>query len=484
VRRLPGRFTLRRLSLRRRLTLVLIGFLFLSCATLGLVSLLALHGYLVGRLDQQLRAAGDRYAVSLEHPSDNDADNEFSSVIGQQTGTLGARMVAGVVTAAGIVTDAQATGSVSAADRAVIGRLRVGGPRDVQLPGLGEYRVVVVNGDDGDQQVTGLPKKGVDATIGRLALIELVVIGAAVLLTGLAGTVCIRLTLRPLDRVSRTARSVTDLPLGKGEVQLPERLVTVASGTEIGQLTDAVNRMLEHLESAFAERHHGENLLRQFVADASHELRTPIAVISSHAEYALMAGESLPAEVTELLGRIMAESARMGLLVQDLLLLARLDSGRALLSDTVDLTRLVLDAVIDARALARGHEFNLDLPEHDVCVRGDPHSLRQVVLNLLTNATGHTPAGTTVTVRLSADDSSAILVVSDNGPGIGPEFLPHVFERFARADDARGRDGGEGGLGLSIVDAIVRAHSGTISVNSRPGETAFSMRIPLSVGSG
>lgn len=478
LRRRSGRF--RHSSLRTRLILILVGSLLISCTALTVITSLALHAYLMNRLDQQLEAAGNRYSVSLEHPGDKDADDsDFGSVIGQQTGTLGARIANGTVTAAGIVTDESTTQSVSAADRAVIARLAVGGPRDVNLPALGEYRVIVSNGADGDLQVTGLPKRAVDQTIARLALIEIIVFAGAMLLTAVAGASCVRLTLRPLERVARTARSVTSLPLGKGEVQLPEPLQNDSPDTEVGQVTDAVNRMLQHVEAALAERQASEDLLRQFVADASHELRTPVAVIRSHAEYVQMTAPSLSADAGEALGRITAESVRMGVLVEDLLLLARLDSGRPLLRDSVDLTRLVLDNAIDARTLAPDHEWQLELPEHETLVSGDPNSLRQVVVNLLSNAAEHTPAGTVVTIQLAEQDGYAVAVVSDTGPGISAKLLPKIFERFVRADSARVHRGGESGLGLAIVEAIVRAHHGSITVDSRPGRTSFTLRLPL-----
>jgi two-component system OmpR family sensor kinase len=476
--RLRTRTRLRRLSLRRQLILVVLGLLLLSSVVLTVATSLALHTYLVDRLDQQLVAAGNRYAVSLEHSNDHDADNnDYSSVVGQQVGTLGARILNGTVTAAGIVTDGSGTRSISAADQAALAGLKVGGARDVHLPELGEYRVIVSAGRDGDLQVTGLSKHQVDQTISRLTLIEIIVFAAALLLTGVTAAFFIRLTLRPLERISRTARAVTALPLGRGEVQLPDQLVNQAPGTEVGELTDAVNRMLQHVGGALAERHASEGLLRQFVADASHELRTPVAVIRSHAEYAQMAAPDLDREVGGALSRISTESIRMGALVDDLLLLARLDSGRPLQHAEVDLTRVVLDAVVDARALGPEHQWKLNLPEREIIVTGDENPLRQVVVNLLANAVEHTPPGTQVSVALSLDDV-ATLVVADDGPGIDAAFLPHVFERFARADSARERTGGESGLGLAIVDAIVRAHSGTITATSEPGATAFTVRLP------
>jgi two-component system OmpR family sensor kinase len=278
--------------------------------------------------------------------------------------------------------------------------------------------------------------------------------------------------------VSRTARSVTDLPLGTGHVRLPSRLSNTAPGTEVGQVTDAVNTMLEHVESAFAERQNSETLLRQFVADASHELRTPVAVIRSHAEYAQMAGRDVGPEVEEALRRISAESVRMGALVDDLLFLARLDSGRPLHRAETDLTRIVLDATTDAQALDPDHHWQLDLPECEVIVNGDENAMHQVVVNLLGNSVEHTPAGTRTTVTLTAAGHDATIVVTDDGPGIPAEFLPHIFERFARADSAREHTGSESGLGLAIVEAIVLAHDGIVTVASEPGATAFTVRIP------
>jgi two-component system OmpR family sensor kinase len=469
----------RRLSLRARLSLVLVGLLSISCAALTVVTSVALHTYLIDRLDQQLLAAGNRYAVSLEHPNDHDADNDdFTSVVGQQAGTLGARSVHGVLTGSGIITDGSASRSIPLPDQAILARLPISGPRNLDLPELGDYRIVVTAGQDSDLLVTGLPRRPVDETIQRLALIEIMVFVVAMLLTGVAGAFCVGFTLRPLDRVSRTALSVAELPLAQGDVQLPQRLLNPAPGTEVGRVTAAVNSMLEHVESAFAERHASETLLRQFVADASHELRTPVAVIRSHAEYAQMTSIGLPFEVTEALSRITSESERMGMLVNDLLLLARLDAGRELSREQVDLTRIMLDAVIDARAVGSAHRWLLHLPDHEVLVQGDPNSLRQVMLNLLSNAAEHTPDGTVVTVGLVAGPDTVVATVTDTGPGIASEFLPHVFERFARFDSARHHHGGESGLGLAIVEAIVRAHDGTISVTSKPGETVFTFVLP------
>lgn len=457
---------------------VLLALLLTTCAVVAVVSAFALRRFLVDRLDEQLRAAGQRYSLSLEHPSDHDADNgQFESVIGQPSGTLGARAESGRVTAIGIVGP---HAGIDDDDRGALAHLRPGGPRTIHLPHLGEYRVLATAGRDNDLLITGLPEHGVDETIGRLAVIEAIVFGIAVVVAGSAGAICVRLSLRPLRRVASTALRVSDLPLASGEVALSERVPNPGGpGTEVGQVAEAFNHMLEHVESALSERHASEDRLRHFIADASHELRTPVAVIGSHAEYALHTSPDIPDEVRQALDRIRAESGRMGHLVEDLLLLARLDAGRPLARDEVDLTRLVVDAVSDARVTATDHHWQLDLPAEPVTLHGDQHALHQAVSNLLANARTHTPAGSTVIVTVEPmTDSTVRLRVRDDGPGIPPNVRPHVFERFVRADNARSHTSGNAGLGLSIVAAIVRAHGGHVDVTSQPGRTEFVLRFP------
>ncbi|MGI8760227.1 MAG: sensor histidine kinase [Jatrophihabitantaceae bacterium] len=471
---------LARLSLRRRLVLVLLGLLLVSCALIAAATTLALRHFLLSRLDQQLLAAGNRYAVSLEHPSDGDADNVFSAVAGQSAGTLGARVLHGSVTAIGLV---PAGGQVPAATRARIASLGPGGPRTIELPGLGDYRVVAQPGRDGDLLVTGLPEHAVDDTIARLAVIDASVFAVVLLATGIVGAVSVRLSLRPLTRMTETAREVANMPLATGSVELPRQPEPASPATEVGQLSRAFTQMLDHVEVSLAERHAGEERLRRFVADASHELRTPLAVIRSHADHAQRIGAAVPGDVQTALRRITAESARMGHLVDDLLLLARLDSGRPLAHEDVDLSRLVIEAVDDARVAGGAHHWQLDLPDEPVVLGGDAHRLHQAVANLLANARVHTPAGTTVIAQLRRREASGEveLLVSDDGPGIPSDVLPHIFERFMRADSARTHTSGSTGLGLSITDAVVRAHGGTISTRSSPGSTQFAIRLPGTV---
>jgi two-component system OmpR family sensor kinase len=255
----------------------------------------------------------------------------------------------------------------------------------------------------------------------------------------------------------------------------------------VGRVAAAFNRMLHHVEDALTKRHASEERLRSFAADASHELRTPVASVRGHAELALLHPGPVPPEVSRALERIAAESARMGEMVDEMLLLARLDAGRPLERRPVDLTRLVLDAVTDARAAGPEHRWTLELPEEPVTVTGDAHRLQQVLANLLANARLHTPVGTKVTVSLETErtggegSGTAVLKVHDDGPGVPAEVQPGVFERFTRADRRRtGPSSGAGaGLGLSIVAAVAEAHGGAVGLESRPGSTVFAVRLPM-----
>lgn len=246
----------------------------------------------------------------------------------------------------------------------------------------------------------------------------------------------------------------------------------------MGQVGSALNRLLDHVGDALEARHASETQVRQFVADASHELRTPLAAIRGYAELSRRSRQPVPDEIAHVLRRVESQAQRMTALVEDLLLLARLDAGRPLAHEPVDLTMLVVDAVSDAHAAGPRHDWRLDLPEEPVTITGDGQRLQQVLANLLTNARTHTPEGTRVTVGVGRDDHAALLTVTDEGPGIPAELQPHIFERFARGDGSRSREAGSTGLGLSIVHAVVTAHGGTVSVHSAPGRTEFTVRLP------
>jgi two-component system OmpR family sensor kinase len=480
----------------------LVVLLAVACAAVGVSTVLALEGFLVRRLDQQLTASGGRFAASLEHGERPDADNR-GDTRGQSEGTFGARLLAGRTTRAAVVgerNDRQVL--LSARDRRALAALPHDGKgHSLRLSALGEYRAVAVRGDDGDVLVTGLPLRPVEETVHRLELVEALVFSAALAATAATAALWVRASLRPLVRVAVKAGEVSRQPLATGEVAMPEPLPYADPGTEVGQVAAAFNHMLGHVGDALVSRHTSQEQLRHFAADASHELRTPVAAVRAHAELALRRPGPMPEDVRHALERIESEARRLSGLVEDLLLLARLDAGRPLAREEVDLTRLALDAVDDARAVSAGHRWVLDLPPEPVTVEGDGPRLHQVLANLLANARAHTPPGTRVTVLLStaagpaasglpagpatstppAASAYAELTVADDGPGIPAELLPDLFHRFTRADRSRSRAvGAEGGsgLGLAIVEAVVHAHRGTVEVTSRPGRTAFVVRLP------
>jgi two-component system OmpR family sensor kinase len=295
-----------------------------------------------------------------------------------------------------------------------------------------------------------------------------------------AGLYLVRRQLRPLRQVAATAHEVSTLPLASGEIEMsvrvPEELTD--AHTEVGQVGAAMNAMLGHVERSLDARHRSEQQVRQFVADASHELRTPLATIHGYAELT----RRTPADVEQLtraMGKVEAEATRMSSLVEDLLLLARLDAGRPLDRDEVDLTRLVLEAVADARVVGPEHRWRLNLPDEPILVSGDEQRLHQAVTNLLNNARRHTPPGTTVTVS-AADGDGTTVTVHDDGPGLSPDLAARAFERFTRGDSSRTRASGGAGLGLSLVEAISRAHGGSVDVRSAPGDTEFRIHLPRS----
>ncbi|MEP7332601.1 MAG: HAMP domain-containing sensor histidine kinase [Terracoccus sp.] len=362
-------------------------------------------------------------------------------------------------------------------------------PTTVHIEGLGAYRVVssyqplfnqVTKVQTNGALVIGLPVDQQQRTVQRMVVIALTTAAAGILLVFLVGSWIVRRNLEPLRRVAGTATKVSRMPLDSGQVALAERVAPADTDTrtEVGQVGAAFNEMLDHVDSALNARHQSEQRVRQFVADASHELRTPLASIKGYAELSKREPDPVPSSVTHAMGRIESEANRMSSLVEDLLLLARLDAGRPLDDGTVDLSMLVINAVSDAHAAAPDHRWGLDLPPEPVEVRGDDARLHQIVANLLANARTHTPKHTTVTTSVRHEGDSVRIAVHDNGPGVPIALQGNVFERFARGDDARNRNGGSTGLGLSIVAAVVKAHGGRVELESAPGDTTFSVLLP------
>jgi two-component system, OmpR family, sensor kinase len=350
------------------------------------------------------------------------------------------------------------------------------GLRPFTVPGTddGTWRVVAVPVQIAGQDATVLlaaDLEPVGDTAARLVALQLAV--GAVVLAGVTvlASLLVRGSLRGLAEVEQAATRVAGGDLAS---RVPER----HPATEVGRLAGSFNRMVSQLQSAFAAREASEQRLRRFVADASHELRTPLTAVRGFAELHRQGAVSGPDDVARLLRRIEDEATRMGLLVDDLLLLARLDEQRPLDLAEVDLTVLAADAVQDAAVVHPDRQVVLDAPG-PVHVRGDEARLRQVVGNLLANACQHTPVTTPVRVRVRAHDGSAVLEVADEGPGMDAQTAARVFERFYRADASRTRASGGSGLGLSIVASLVRAHGGDVAVDSAPGRgSVFRVVLP------
>ncbi|MEV4617526.1 HAMP domain-containing sensor histidine kinase [Asanoa sp. NPDC049573] len=519
-------------SLRARLLLAVIALLTIVLVSTGVFATLALRRSLVGQLDRQLTASQLRAGLppAGQHPDDRDGnpppgggDADGNSppggadgtpqdsrpprdgsgrppgppppgppsrwpdvgpaINGQPPDTLAAVVRDGRVVLSGR-RDPESTSQILAVPAAVHPAL-AGVPTDGrahsrELGDLGEYRLTA-RVDSGSTVVIGLPMRPVDDTVRDLVVIESALALAALLLAGGAGALIVRRSLRPLERVAATAAQVSELPLDRGEVALSVRVPAADTDpdTEVGRVGAALNRMLTHVSEALAARHASETRVRQFVADASHELRTPLAAIRGYAELTRRNREPVPVDVLHAIRRVESESARMTTLVEDLLLLARLDAGRPLAAGAVDLTAMVVDAVGDAHVAGPDHHWRLDLPTEAVLVEGDALRLHQVLANLLANARTHTPPGSTVVTALAADAGAAVLTVRDDGPGIPADQQREVFERFARGDSSRSRAAGSTGLGLAIVAAVVDAHHGTVTVDSEPGTTVFTVRLPL-----
>jgi two-component system OmpR family sensor kinase len=464
-------------SLRTRLIAIMIALLALLGLLVGGTTELALHNTLYQKIDAQLiQSAGPA-------PGEGGRQGPPNFRRGQPKGTLIGLIQGDQVQLAQVLPgygeDPQDVSSALYSDLLAV--QPNGAPTTRDLGALGDYRLFAQEGPDGIS-ITGVPLGDTQSTLLTVAA----VIGASVLLAlliaGWAGAFIIRRTLAPLSRVAATATRVSELELDRGEVDLAQRVPQPDTDmrTEVGQVGAALNRLLDHVGNALEARHNSEMQVRQFVADASHELRTPLAAIRGYAELSRRSRQPVPDEISHVLRRVESEAQRMTALVEDLLLLARLDAGRPLAQDPVDLTMLVVDAVSDAHAAGPRHDWQLDLPEEPVTVIGDGQRLHQVLSNLLANARTHTPEGTTVTVGVSATNDMAVLRVTDGGPGIPAQLQPHIFERFARGDSSRSRAAGSTGLGLSIVSAVVTAHGGRVMVTSAPGRTRFTVLLPLS----
>ncbi|MFG2724081.1 ATP-binding protein [Streptomyces canus] len=482
-------------TLRTRLVVASVVLIAVVCSVIGTVTTLALRTHLYDQLGDQVFDAGKRLAgPPFGRPGqgvntdDQDQLDAFVTNGPTQENTVAAEVGAnGTISKAVVaVRESSDTGQrmkaneLTAAQRAVFAGVPTTGKHVVDIPDVGEYLVMYTTSRDGTGYYVALPTDSVSNTINTLILVEVSVTAAGLGAAVIAGYVLVGLATRPLRRVANTATRVSELPLHTGEVNLSERVPEAECDphTEVGQVGSALNRMLDHVHGALHARQQSEMRVRQFVADASHELRTPLASIRGYAELTRRGREEVGPDTRHALGRIESEAGRMTLLVEDLLLLARLDAGRPLQFEQTDLIPLVVDTISDARAAGMDHNWRLDLPDEPALVSGDAARLQQVLINLLGNARKHTPEGTTVTARIQRRGPWMCVDVEDNGQGIPSELLPHVFERFARGDSSRSRASGSTGLGLAIVQAVATAHGGAVTVDSVPGRTVFTMHLP------
>ncbi len=353
--------------------------------------------------------------------------------------------------------------------------------RTEHLQGAGEYRLRACEVEPGVVLVSGAPMAEIEDTVGQLITIQVVTFALALLALVVAGRGMLRRGLKPLSDMAHTARGITSHDL-TDSARLPVRHARGGGGPEVEELRTAFNTMLEHIDESLAVRAEAEQRLRRFVADASHELRTPLMSVRGYADLFQYAAANAPEERDRHLARLRAEAARMGFLLDDLLLLARLDAAEVetpLRPREADLVALVEEAADAFRASHPDHPLTLAPGPGTLKLRLDPQRIRQVLDNLLTNAAMHTPAGTQVSLAVSVARASAVVTVADAGPGIPPADRERVFDRFYRVDKARSRDRGGSGLGLAVARSLVQAHGGTIEVAGEPGATVFTVTLPL-----
>ncbi|MGW2613222.1 sensor histidine kinase [Streptomyces sp. NPDC001500] len=350
------------------------------------------------------------------------------------------------------------------------------------LAGDGEYRLRACEVEPGVVLVSGAPMDDLEDTVGQLITIQVVTFGLALLALVVFGRALLRRGLKPLSDMAHTAHGIASHDLSESASRLPLRANALGGGPEVEELRTAFNTMLEHIDDSLAVRAEAEQRLRRFVADASHELRTPLMSVRGYADLFQYAAANAPEERDRHLARLRAEAARMGFLLDDLLLLARLDAAEVetpLRMEKADLVELVEQAADAFRASHPGHPLTVTPGPAAVPLQMDPHRIRQVLDNLLTNAAVHTPAGTPVGVEVSVSPDTARVHVADRGPGIPPDDRDSVFDRFYRVDKARSRDRGGSGLGLSVARSLVRAHGGALELSPTATATVFTVTLPL-----
>jgi two-component system OmpR family sensor kinase len=477
-------------TLTARLVATLVVLVALVSVLVITASALVMSNYLTGRLDQDVRGAVSRAANPRPGGFGNQDDGDTPGTPNQSSlpGVRGFGQKPGTVvmvidestkaTVAGFQITESAAKTLSTASQHALAKV----PTDKQAHtvdlGMGTYRVAAQTDSNGNRVIVGQPLSENRALLTRLLMWSALFAVLFVLLAAYVGLTLVRRQLRPLREVASTAHDVTRQQLASGAPDLNQRVDEHLTDpdTEVGQVGHALNTLLDHMSDALAARHRSEQQVRQFVGDASHELRTPLSTIRGYAELSRRTPDD-SAALSNAMAKVETETDRMSRLVEDMLLLARLDSGRPLERGEVDLTKLLLESVADARVVDSEHQWRLDLPDEPIGVVGDEQRLHQLFTNLLGNARHHTPPGTTVTVSVRPGEH-VVVEVHDDGPGLPQGLQEHAFERFTRGDSSRTRSSGGAGLGLSLVSAIAHAHSGTAAVHSRPGDTTFRISLP------
>lgn len=431
---------------------------------------------------------GETLDPELDRPWRDDRHDvaEMSLMLpGQPENALSVLVSEGQVVSAGILTsDGQVTDLDADQSATLLEMVEDEVIHTITIPGLGEYRFLAKQVFETETLIFALPLKDVNHTVMQLLIVAIGVCVLGLLIAVLLGRTLILAALKPLKRVTQTARQVSSLPGEKLGSELAPASASLAIGAgannEVGQLSQSFQAMLTHVQDSFLIQEQSEAKVRQFVADASHELRTPVTSIRGYGELLGREAQVLPPKMQHAISRISSESVRMSELIDDLLLLARLDEGQELQLSEVDLSQIVIECVGDAHISGPDHIWELELCPEPVVIKGDRGRLIQVLVNLLNNARVHTPAGTRVLVELQSYEGGARLRVGDNGPGIEPSVRETIFERFVRGQASRSRSekSGSSGLGLSIVKAIVVAHGGNVDLVSEPGATVFEVTLP------
>jgi two-component system OmpR family sensor kinase len=475
-------------TLTARLVTTLVVLVAIVSALVITASGVVMSTYLTGRLDDEVLGAADRAAHPRpDAPGGQDADGPGGGprFFAQGPGTVLLVVPEGSSTGRGAqITESGSARALSTESTEALAAVPDDGEAHTVDLAVGDYRVAAETDPAGNRVVVGRPLSENQALLSRLLSWSILFAVLFVVLAALVGRMLVRRQLRPLRQVAATAHEVTQQPLSTGTPEISQRVDESLTDpdTEVGQVGYALNTLLDHMSEALAARHRSEQQVRQFVADASHELRTPLSTIHGYAELSRRTPDD-PAALSGAMTKVETEADRMSRLVEDMLLLARLDSGRPLERGEVDLTKLLLESVADVRVVdaqqGTGHHWQLRLPEAPVTVPGDEQRLHQLFTNLLGNARHHTPPGTTVTVSASPGPEQVVVEVHDDGPGLPSGLADHAFERFTRGDPSRTRASGGAGLGLSLVAAIAQAHEGTASVRSGAGSTTFRIELPI-----